>query len=436
MTRALRVALASLLAAVCLLAPAASPAQEGGRQDEDVVRVETNLVSMPVVVTTRGGEYVADMRREEFSVFEDGAEQQVAFFATVTQPFHVVLLLDTSGSTEEKIGLIRRSAISFLAELQRGDRVRVISFDDEVRVLNAEFTGDQAEVRRAINSIRPGKGTRLYDAVQLTFNLLKAVKGRKAVVLFTDGVDYRSQEYRYANNVRALEESDVIVYPIRYETRAETERLARRQAEGGGLDLGSILGGGADPNGPPRGSTTPSTFPGEEEKAGGIARLPFPTVTISRPRTDPRRPPDARDPRYPPEPRDTRYPPDTRDPTGRDASGAPLPGQREESRRPGGSPSDESIARLLDTLYKTADAYLEDVARVSGGKLVRADTLALLPAAFREIAAELRTQYSIGYYPATPVAKGGYRKIKIRTTRKNAVVRARPGYTAVKPYRQ
>ena len=218
MTRVLKVPFFSLLVIVLLL-PVASSAQE----DEEVVKVETNLVSMPVVVTTRGGEYVADMRQEEFSVFEDGAAQQVAFFATITQPFHVVFLLDTSGSTEEKIGFIRRSAIAFVAELQRADRVRVISFDDEVRVLNAEFTSDQAEVRRAIDSIRPGKGTRLYDAMQLTFNLLKPVRGRKAVVIFTDGVDYRSHEYNYGNNIRALEESDVIVYPIRYETRAETD---------------------------------------------------------------------------------------------------------------------------------------------------------------------------------------------------------------------
>ncbi len=381
---------------------------------------------MPVVVTTRGGEYVADMRQEEFSVFEDGAEQQVAFFATITQPFHVVLLLDTSGSTEEKIGLIRRSAIAFVAELQRADRVRVISFDDEVRVLNTEFTGDQAEMRRAIDSIRPGKGTRLYDAMQLTFNLLKPVQGRKAVVIFTDGVDYRSHEYNYGNNIRALEESDVIVYPIRYETRAETERLARRQAEGG-IDLGAILGGGPGPDGPPRGGTTPTTFPGEDQKAGGIGGLPFPTVSINRPRTDDRR--DPRDPRDP-----TMR--DPRDPVGRDASGAPLPGQRDEGSRPSDPTREDSIDRLLDMLYKTADGYLEDIARVSGGRLVRADTLASLPAAFKEIAAELRTQYSIGYYPTTPVTKGGYRKIKVRTTRKGAVVRARPGYTAVKDFRR
>jgi VWFA-related protein len=86
---------------------------------------------------------------------------------------------------------------------------------------------------------------------------------------------------------------------------------------------------------------------------------------------------------------------------------------------------------MLDALFKTADSYLNELARKSGGKLTRADTLDSLPAAFKEIAAELRTQYAIGYYPSNPVKNGGYRKIKLSTTRQGASVRARPGYSAV-----
>lgn len=386
--------------------------RDADRQDDDVVKVETNLVSMPVVVTTRGGEYIPDMRKEEFDVFEDGVRHEVAFFATVTKPFHVVLMLDTSASTDEKMGLIQQAAAAFVEQLQPSDRVKVISFDDEIRELN-EFTSDQAELRRAIHATRPGKGTKLYDAMQLALNLLKPVKGRKAVVIFTDGVDYRSDRYNYPNNVRALEESDTIVYPIRYDTRAETERLARQQAEGSRtVDLAAILrGDGADPT---RGRT-PTTLPSEEGAPGGIAGLPFPPVVITKPRTDPR---------------------DPRDPTGRGAD-PPFPTRRDETPvpEPDASRSD-GIGRMLDSLYKIADGYLEDVARVSGGRLVRADTLALLPSAFKDIAAELRTQYSIGYYPSNPINKGGYRKIKVSTSRKGAVVRARPGYTAVKVYKQ
>jgi Ca-activated chloride channel family protein len=85
---------------------------------------------------------------------------------------------------------------------------------------------------------------------------------------------------------------------------------------------------------------------------------------------------------------------------------------------------------LLDGLYKIADGYLNDLANRSGGKLHRADTLVSLPAAFAQIAAELRTQYSLGYYPANTARDDKYRRIQVRVNRKNVVIRARPGYRA------
>jgi len=85
---------------------------------------------------------------------------------------------------------------------------------------------------------------------------------------------------------------------------------------------------------------------------------------------------------------------------------------------------------MLDQLYLTADSYLGELANKSGGRLLRADTLGSLPDAFAKIAAELRTQYAIGYYPVNKARDGQYRKIKVSTTRKSVVVRARPGYRA------
>jgi VWFA-related protein len=85
---------------------------------------------------------------------------------------------------------------------------------------------------------------------------------------------------------------------------------------------------------------------------------------------------------------------------------------------------------MLDQLYRTADSYLNDLANKSGGRLLRADTLNSLPEAFAQIAAELRTQYAIGYYPTNKARDGQYRKIKVTSTRKSVVVRARPGYRA------
>lgn len=86
---------------------------------------------------------------------------------------------------------------------------------------------------------------------------------------------------------------------------------------------------------------------------------------------------------------------------------------------------------MLDQAYLTADSYLRDLADRSGGQLQRADTLAMLPQAFAAIAAELRTQYLLGYYPTNRAKDGKYRKIQVKSTRKDVAVRARPGYSAV-----
>jgi VWFA-related protein len=379
-------------------------AQDAG----EVVKVDTSLVSIPLIVSDRAGVYVPDMSKEEFTLLEDGVRQELAFFSTVTQPFTVVLMLDTSASTEEKLRDIRRAAIAFVAQLQPKDRVKVMSFDDEVHDLNP-FTSDQTIVARAIQATRAGKGTKLYDAMQTALTLLKHDKARrKAVVIFTDGVDFRSDSFRYINNIRALEESGVLVYPIRYDTRLETERLAREQATGGKRpDLAAILtgrgAGGALPI--PTGTTFPGgTIPdGRDERQPTIGGIPIPTIPAPPRRNDPRQP-RRDDPRQ-----------------------LPSPGEGRDPR----TANEDGIGMMLDSLYKTADSYLSALAQKSGGKLTRADTLDRLPAAFKEIAAELRTQYAVGYYPSNPVQNGGYRKIKITTARKGASVRARPGYSAV-----
>jgi VWFA-related protein len=83
---------------------------------------------------------------------------------------------------------------------------------------------------------------------------------------------------------------------------------------------------------------------------------------------------------------------------------------------------------MLDSLYITADGYLKALAEKSGGRILRADTLQLLPDAFARIAAELRTQYALGYYPSDKTRDDRYRRIKVSTQRKGTVIRTRPGY--------
>jgi VWFA-related protein len=373
-------------------------------QDVETVKIETNLVTVPVIVSDRSDKYVADLKQEEFTVYEDGVKQDISFFETVTTPFHVVLMLDTSASTQEKLGQIQQAAIAFTEQLQKADRVKVISFDDRVRDL-CDFTSDRAVLQWAIRDTRPGEGTKLYDAMRTGLNALQRVKGRKAIVIFTDGVDSYSDRETFDRNVRMIEEAGIIIYPIRYDTREDLERLLRQQQGSGKIiDLGTILGGGRPRN------TTPPTFPGGSQTpvprgpSGGTGTTTLPggvvITTDSRNRRD----------------RDDRYPPDNNDPT--------QPSSR-------GPTVNDTINVELDMLFRTADAYLNEIANKSGGQLYRADTLSYLPRAFAQIAAELRTQYALGYYPSKATARDGkYHKIKVGTTRKSVSVRARPGYRA------
>jgi Ca-activated chloride channel family protein len=184
----------------------------------DVIRVNTTLVTLPVSVLDRDGKYVPNLRKEDFRLWEDGVEQNVAFFASVDKPFSVVLMLDTSGSTRFRLEDIQDAAITFVNQLRPDDQVMVLSFDDNVRVLT-EFTSDRYRLRDAIRRTRPGDGTKLYEAVDLVMNQrLNNVAGRKAIVLFTDGVDTTSRHASYASNIRDAEELDALIYPIQYDT--------------------------------------------------------------------------------------------------------------------------------------------------------------------------------------------------------------------------
>lgn len=191
---------------------------EGETIEGDTVRVNTTLVTVPVSVMDRNGKYVPNLQRRDFRVFDNGVERRVAYFATVDQPFTVVFLIDTSGSTDFKMDEIQDAAISFVNQLKDQDRVMVMSFDNQIRVL-CEPTSNRAELTRAIRNTRNGGGTRLYDAVEIVLKeKLRLISGRKAVVLFTDGVDTTSRRASYSSTIRDAVESDGAVYSVAYNT--------------------------------------------------------------------------------------------------------------------------------------------------------------------------------------------------------------------------
>jgi hypothetical protein len=394
-------------------------------QDIETLKIDTNLVTVPVIASSRTGGYIGDLGKDEFKLSEDGVPQEIAFFATVNAPFHVVLLLDTSDSTQEKLGKIQQAAIAFLSQLGSKDKVKVISFDGELHDWN-DFTSDKVTLRSSIEQTRSGHDTRVYDAVQMALDALRPIQQRKAIVIFTDGMDWHSESSTYESTLHDVDESGVIVYPIRFDTRAETERLARKQQQetnGSQLPTSDII------RQPPNG-TTPTTFPSDEPfPTKGIPRSPLPipppSVIFGRGNQNP---PigSPTDPGAGTESGTGRTGP--RDPNRRTGTNDPVMGRDPDPTNNGRT--NDSISTMLDHLYSMADDFLKELAARSGGQLYRADTVSVLPQAFAAIAAELRTQYLLGYYPTNREHDGAYRKIQVKTSRKDIAIRARPGYRA------
>ena len=354
--------------------PAAASRKDTGPEEVgegDIVRIETTLVSIPVSVMDRDGKYIPNLRKEDFRIWEDGVEQQVAYFASTEKPFTVVLMVDTSGSTRFKLQEIQDAAITFVDQLRPDDRVMVVSFSDKVRVLTPQPTTDHNALSYAIRQTEPGSGTRLYDAVDQVINQqLNRVEGRKAIVLFTDGVDTTSKHGTYESTLRDAEELDALIYPVEYDTYSD---MGIWGPSGGGrgssgsvlIDiLGGIFGGGGG-------------YPGGSYPGGGG------------------------------------YP-------GRRGGRGGYPG----GGYPGGGRGGSGTSR---DEYERGDQYLHDLARVSGARLYNAEQQNL-DYAFRSVAEELRRQYSLGYYPKNAPHTGERRNIKVRVNKPELVVRTRDSY--------
>ncbi|MCA1606714.1 MAG: VWA domain-containing protein, partial [Acidobacteria bacterium] len=149
--------------------PATEEVDEG-----DVVRVETQLVSVPAVVVNSAGRPVTGLRADNFLLFENGQIQKITNFATTEAPFEIALLLDTSGSTRVDVGLIRQAANAFIDALRPGDRVAIVAFDTarqgqttaaKVEVLS-KLTDDRRLLRAAIENLGSSNGTPFYDALE------------------------------------------------------------------------------------------------------------------------------------------------------------------------------------------------------------------------------------------------------------------------------
>ncbi|HWX42426.1 MAG TPA: VWA domain-containing protein [Blastocatellia bacterium] len=294
----------------------------GAGHDEESVVLNSSLVNVNVSVTDRAGKSLANLKKEDFRVFENGEPQKLEFFAPTNAPFNLVLLLDLSGSIYDKADVVKSAALHFLDALGPQDRVAVITFTRTVAVLSP-LTKDHELLRMLIKSIqRPEGGTAFYEA--LWFALTETLRGtqgqRNAIVVMSDGVDNSLDRFNPAHSrisfgqlAGRLEESDCIVFPVYLDT--EFEEVFER------------------------GNTTAEAY------------------AISR-----------------------------------------------------------------DQLQRIAD--------LTGGQIFTAKQARDLTGVYNQVAASLRTVYSVGYYPTHSERDGTYRRVRVQVGRPDVAVRARKGYYA------
>ncbi|HEX8421776.1 MAG TPA: VWA domain-containing protein [Pyrinomonadaceae bacterium] len=342
--------------------------------EDDVVRVDTQLISVPVTVTDRTGRPLTNLRAENFALYEDGQPQRVANFITTDAPFEVALLLDTSGSTRAEVGLIRRAANAFIDALRPGDRISILAFnsqeDGATKLATVELlthlTDDRAALQQAIESIGSSNGTPFYDALERVVGEVfrepprANLRGRRALVALTDGVDSTS-EADFASVRARLQQTGTLAYFIQVNTEDFVEERLMKDCQDDG-------------------------------------RLSLSRVQLQRYRK-------IFDPRA----------------EAADYTNFCRMGQFERMQ----------ISR---SLYQLARREMQELARDSGGKTFNAADLRDARAAFAQVASEIGKQYSLGYYSTNKARDGGFRRIRVevRGLQGAQVTAAREGYQAPK----
>lgn len=210
-----------LFALLCLI-PLFSPHKIVAQQTAGVEKVQKGnktLVSVPVSVNDRDGRYIAGLKKEDFKVYRDGAEQKIAHFATYDEPVNIALLIDTSGSTSNTLPEIKEAAENFIELMNPNDRCLIATFDAQINVLS-NLTSNQKALKDALAKIVTAQkeGSVLLNAVsEIAQKSFAGAPGRKAIVVLSDGKDYGSTIARN-ELLNRLEESDASIYSIFYQT--------------------------------------------------------------------------------------------------------------------------------------------------------------------------------------------------------------------------
>jgi VWFA-related protein len=200
-------------------------------EDDEVIRVDTDLIIVPTRINDRTGKSIPNVKKQEVKIYENGTEQDLAYFSADDQPFTVALVLDMSYSSVLKLSEIQLAAFEFINQLKLEDQVIVVSFDKNPHVLCGP-TNNRKALQLAIESTQIASGTGLYKTLDLVLNEnLSRISGRKAVVLLSDGVDTSSKNYTASDVLKSSAETDVLVYPIQYNTYEDVQKTRSKSAE-------------------------------------------------------------------------------------------------------------------------------------------------------------------------------------------------------------
>lgn len=336
-------------------------------EETEVIRVDTELIDVPVVVMDKAGKPVLSLKKTNFILFEDGKPQDISEFSATTAPFEVALLLDTSGSARADIDLIKRSAQVFIDSMRPGDKVALVAFgpgdetgSSSIPRIISPLTADKKELRSALERVTTSNGTPYYDGLltigEKIFTDQKQDKiSRRAIVALTDGVDSTSGA-EFDETREMLGAAGIVSYFIRVDTREffESDLLgdcqsAIRFSQAQIRRYYRVVGSRSN------------------EKAANFCQLgDFERLAVSK------------------------------------------------------------------ALYELADMQMNSLAQTSGGKVFPVGDLSEARNAFQRVAAEIGTNYSLGYYSTNEKKDGRFRAIRIelKGLPAGSKVRAREGYTA------
>jgi VWFA-related protein len=225
----------ALLAAATLTAVA--------QQEPPTFKATTQIVSVPATVLDGQGRLVPNLDQDQFTILDNGKPQDITFFQNETQPFTVVVMLDYSASMTSSLDLLRAASEQFLLRMLPQDKGQVGAFSDRIE-FSGEFTNDRDDLISALRDLQYGNPTRLWDAVDQSIDMLKAVDGRKVVLVFTDGDDTYSKA-GFGSVLDHAKQNEVMVYAIGLQSQYfNGQRMVRSQPDRSLRKIAEETGGG------------------------------------------------------------------------------------------------------------------------------------------------------------------------------------------------